>query len=741
MLLKRVLKWLNILIVLAAATVAAAVYWYAWRPLPKTSGTLIAPISGRASIVRDASGMPHITAASIEDALFLQGFATAQDRMWQMDTLRRAAAGRLSEVFGPVALELDRNSRRLRMERLADQHAAALPEADRAVLAAYARGVNYYLETQRRSLPLEFRLAGYDPRPWRIADSVLIGLLMYRDLTTTWTGDLRKAAVLAAGDREKAPALFAAGAGTSPGSNAWAISGRHTATGKPLLANDPHLEYSMPGIWHAVHIRAPGLNVAGTALPGMPCVIIGHNDRIAWGVTNLGFDVQDLYVEKIDVQTGRYVFRGREEQARLERDVIGVKGGARVEYSLWVTRHGPVAVEDGRQLALKWMAAEQGGFQYPFLDLNRASNWQQFTSALARYPGPGQNFVYADVDGNIGYQATGRLPIRRNFDGDVPVDGSTGEFEWEGVIPFEQLPRLFNPDSGRIVTANQNPFTEAFPYKAGGNFAALYRARQIENMLQRRDNWRADEMVIVQKDVYSDFLHFVAKTVAASCEKRGGGQKVHEAAALLREWNGQMEKGTAAPLIATLAYQHLRTALAERAVPGKGPELGSANTAIPNWQVAPMIVERLLRERPKDWFADWDEAIVRSFRGAVEEGQRMQGDDVRRWNWGAYNRLVLSHPIGSQLPLVAKYFNIGPVEQSGSSLTVKQTTRRLGPSMRMAMDLADWDRSQLTLLTGVSAHVLSSHYKDQWEDYYAGRGRAFPFRNFEPDATLNFTPH
>ncbi len=733
--------YLNLGIVAVAAAAAGAVYWYAWRPLPETSGTRRAPLSGRASIARDASGMPHITAESIEDALFLQGFAAAQDRMWQMDTLRRAAGGTLAEVFGPAALQLDREARRLRMERLAELHTAALAQADRAVLAAYARGVNFYLETHRGAPALEFRLAGYDPRPWRIVDSVLIGLLMYRDLTTTWMDDLRKAALLAAGDREKAPALFAAGAGAAPGSNAWVISGRHTASGKPLLANDPHLEYSIPGIWHAVHLRAPGLDVAGVDLPGMPCVIIGHNDRIAWGVTNLGYDVQDLYLEKMDLQTGRYAFRGQQEQARLERDVVKVKGGADVEYSVLVTRHGPVAIEDGRPLALRWAAAEADGFQYPFLDLNRARNWTEFRAALARYPGPGQNFVYADVDGNIGYQATGRLPVRRKFDGDVPADGSSGDYEWDGFIPFEELPTSFNPPSGRIVTANQNPFPASFPYRVGGNFAAPYRARQIEQMLRSREGWRASEMVIVQKDVYSDFLHTLAKELVAAYERRpDGGPAVGEAIALLRGWNGQMEKRTAAPLIATLAYQHIRKAVTERALPGKGTEYAGSNGAIPTNQVAPVVIERLLHERPKDWFDDWDRAILRSFRDAVEEGQRMQGDSVRRWDWGAYNRLTLVHPVGSQLPLVSRYFNIGPVEQSGSGLTVKQTTRRLGPSMRMAVDLADWDRSQLTLLTGISAHVLSSHYKDQWDDYYAGRGRPFPYRRVQAEETLVFEP-
>jgi len=718
-LLKRLLKVLNALILLAFTAGLIGVYWYAWRPLPRTSGTLVAPVAARGSIARDASGMPRITASSIEDALFLQGFATAQDRMWQMDMLRRTAAGRLAEVLGQAGLQMDREARRLRLERLADEHAAALTLGERAAFAAYARGINFYLETHRDRPPVEFRLLRYDPRPWRIADSILVGLQLYRDLTSTWTGDLR------------APnALAAAGPAAAQGSNAWVISGRHTATGKPILANDPHLQYSLPGIWHAVQLSAPGLNAAGVALPGVPGVIIGHNERIAWGMANLGFDVQDLYVEKLDPRTGRYVVRGKEEQARLERNAIGVRGGASVEYTQWVTRNGPVSIVNGQAIALRWTAAEPGGFRYPIIDLNRAANWNEFRAALAGFSGPAQNFVYADVDGNIGYQVAGRLPVRRGFDGTAPVDGASGDYDWLGAIPFDELPHLFNPPSGRIVTANQNPFPPDYAYTVSGNFAAPFRAQRIESILESRSGWRAADMAAIQNDVYSGFLLQFSREVVAA--HKGRGADVADAIAVLRDWNGQMDQNSAAPLLATLAYQHLWTEIAERAA--------EAKLAIPARQTAPAVVQELLRARPRDLFEDWDEIIVRSFREAVDEGRRMQGDNVRRWSWGVYNRLHIPHPVLSRLPFVGRYYTIGPVAQSGSAFTVKQTTRVVGPSMRMALDLADWNRSQLTLLTGVSGQPLSRHLTDQWEDFYRGRGRTFPFDKAEAEDVLEFTP-
>ena len=391
----RIFRYINIVFWILLVAAAGAAYWFAYRVLPQTSGTVQAPVSARVTIARDALGVPHISAANEADAYFAQGYVEAQDRLFQMDGLRRLAAGDLSEIAGPGALELDRDSRRLRMRRMAEAAYASLPAQDRAPLEAYARGVNHFLRTHLHTLPVEFTLLGYSPRPWSVVDTILIGLHMYRDLTTTWKDEILKRDMLAAGDRAKVNFLFPARSGgeLQPGSNAWAVSGAHTASGKPILCNDMHLEYSIPGIWYMVHLRAPGLDVSGVSLPGTPAVIVGHNQRIAWGVTNLHFDVQDLYIENFDPNTGRYLYRGQWEQARQEREIIPVKGARPVEMPLWVTRHGPLYIDDAKEhLALRWAAAEPGIFQFPFPELNRADNWQEFTRALARYPGSGAEF-------------------------------------------------------------------------------------------------------------------------------------------------------------------------------------------------------------------------------------------------------------------------------------------------------------------------------------------------------------
>ena len=735
-LVSRIVKVVNISIAALLVVGMGLVYWYVWRPLPERSGTIDAPVGAGATVHFDTHGEPHIRAASLEDAFFIQGYVTAQDRLWQMDALRRYAAGSLAEILGPSLVESDRESRKLRMRRIAEDAYVTLPPADRAAFAAYTRGVNQFIATHLNNLPLEFTLLKYQPRPWSVVDCLLLCLHMYRNLTTTWKDEIVKNNLLSQGNRAKVEFLYPMhGLGdTSPGSNAWAIAGSRTASGKPLLSSDMHLEYSLPGIWYMTHLEAPGLNAAGVALPGAPGIIVGHNQRIAWGVTNLHFDVQDLYAEKFDDRTGRYLFRGQAKQARAEREIIRVKGAPNVEMTVWVTRHGPIYLTDGTErFALRWTAAEPGMLQYPFLDVDRAQNWREFTAAIARLPGPGSNFVYADVDGNIGYHAAGALPRRRNYRGDVPVDGTSGNFEWDGYIPFDELPSLYNPPSGMIVSANQNAFPENFPYPMNGNFAPPYRSQQIRALLSARNGWRAEEMLGVQKDIYSAFSHFLALQLVSAYQKRNAHNPGMESAVgLLRSWNGQMDKDLAAPLLATLAYQHLRRAIAENA--------STATGLVYESNLAPIVVERLLTERPAGWFADYDETLLRVLADAVEEGRRMQGRDPTRWHYGDYLRVAINNPVLHEVPLFGKYFDIGPVPMSGSTTTVKQTTRTLAPSMRMNADLGDWDRSLLNIPIGQSGQILSSHYKDQWVDYYYARSYPMQFGKVDAKSTLTFNP-
>jgi len=708
------LRLLNLSIAVLLIALVAGAYWYAWRPLAQTSGQISAPISAAARIARDAQGVPHIQAASWEDAIFLEGYAMAQDRLWQMDGMRRRTAGELAEVIGPAAVESDQEARRMNLRQIAEAQEKALKPEERAVMAAFARGLNYFIETHRDRLPLEFTLLRYDPRPWSVRDCVLAGLEMYRSLSNSWRGELLKQKMLASGERAKVEYLFPVRTGhePQPGSNAWALAGSHAVNGKPILANDPHLEFSIPSPWYLVHLKAPGLDVTGAAIIGMPAVIIGHNDRIAWGVTNLQFDVQDLFSQPARANI------------RVEQDAIAVKGATIIPITRGLTKDGPLFVADGReQFALHWTAAETGGFSFPFLAIDQARNWDEFRAALEHFGGPGQNFVYADTDGNIGYQAAGLLPIRKSCPGDVPAE--IADCEWAGFIPFDQLPSAYNPPAGIIVSANQNPFPADYPYQVDGNFAPPYRANQIRALLGSRGKWKAEEILKVETDVYSAFDHFVAQQVVAAFDaNKPTNPQTQEAVALLRQWNGQMEKGQAAPMLASLIYEQLRKRIAERAASGMGDVYQTF--------MAPSVVERLLRERPPYWFPDYNLFLLRCLVGAIEEGQKIQGSKPSRWDYGQYQALQIVNPVEGRLALIGSFFNLGPVPMNGAPTTVKQYTRRLGPSLRMIVDLANLDHSVANLATGESGQPLSPHYKDQWDAYYAGR--SFPMQYGKVDA-------
>ncbi|MBV9294678.1 MAG: penicillin acylase family protein [Acidobacteriaceae bacterium] len=768
----RIVRIVNVSIAVLIVLIAIAVYWYAVRPLPKTSGELIAPIAGNATIQRDARGVPHIEASSWQDAIFLQGYVTAQDRLWQMDGLRRFGAGNLAEVFGAAAVSADEHSRRMRMRAIAETDVARLTPESRAVLVEYARGVNYFIDTHRGDFSLEFSLPGhaYDPQPWTLSDSMLVGVVMFRDMTDESKFTFDKGRVLGQGaDPAKVRTLFPATQGqyVSPGSNAWAVSGTHTADGKTMAANDPHLAYAIPGTWHLVHLQAPGLNVSGAALPGLPCVITGHNQQIAWGVTNLEADTLDLYVEQLDERTGRYVFQGKWEQAQLDRQFLGVRGGKPVQVDTWVTRHGPVIIQaNGKAYSMRWSAAD--GFGFPFFDVNRAQNWQQFRAAISTFWGPPQNFIYADKAGNIGFQAAGKVPIRRDFDGDVPLDGSSGTFEWDGYIPFEQMPSIYNPPSGIVATANQDSFAPDFPYRISGDFADPYRVRQIRALLQAKNKLTVDDMLAVQKDVYSAYDHFLAQQVIAACGGiRQNDQMVRDAVDILRRWNGQMDKDEAAPMMTQLLNNTLGTTLVVsllqpainkavqeklKAQPQNSPEktggrpgyriVGFAGPGIPEILPRPQVIENLLRQRPPGWVAkdDWDTWLIDNFRSALNDGRRQQGTPVSRWKWGRLLQWKFAHPVGKQLPLVDRFFDIGPAEMSGSGTTVKQTTGTLGPSERMVVDLGNLDNSVQNLPAGESGFVASRHYKDQWPAYYAGKSFPMQFDRVDAKEVLRVKP-
>jgi penicillin G amidase len=732
----RLVKTAIVSIAILVSIIFIAAYWLAWRPLPKISGTIAAPVSGPATISRDALGVPHIKAASIKDALFLQGFATAQDRLWQMDNFRRFAAGDLSEVYGVATLPTDRLSRAMGMRRIAEHHTRSLPPEQMSFLTAYASGVNFYIHTSRGRWSLEFWIPHpYQPRDWTPVDSMLVLLMMFRDLTTSWQTDLARCMLFAsAKSRARAEQLFPVTQGgyVSPGSNSWAVSGAKARLGGAMLASDPHLGYSIPSVWHMVHLESPDLNVIGVALPAVPGVTIGHNENIAWGMTNIGADYQDLYEEQINFQTGEYVFRGKPRQAVLDRQTIQVRAAKPVELKTWITVHGPIIVtERGKNYALRWTAADR--LTFPGLDVNRARSWHEFRDALRGFRGPPQNVTYADRQGNIGYQATGAMPIRPNFRGNVPIDGSSGENEWAGYVPFESLPSYSNPPNGVIATANQNPFPPDFPYPVEGSFADPYRVNQIHALLRSSTRFDVRQMLAIESDVYSAFHKFLADRVLLAFDRLGSVDPlVEQTIPLFRKWNGQMVQSNPAPLVTELLNRRISAWLIGSVAPGSHVSLS----------VRPYQIQLLMEQQPKGWVDNdsWDRWLLHRLSEVLSEGVRIQGNDISQWRYSKVMSWNFLHPIGSHIPVVNRFFDIGPIGMSGAGTTVKQISPTMGPSMRMIVDWADIDRSVQNIAVGESGHIASLHYKDQWEAFYEGRSFSMKFNRIEPKDVLRITP-
>src|SRR5450432_217277 len=608
----RFLGWLVLALLLVVAAGIVWLYSIARSALPDLDGAIPVPgISGPVSVSRDSHGVPTIEAATLDDLFFAQGYITSQDRLFQMDLLRRAASGELSEIVGDVALQHDRQQRILGIRATAEKGLLAATPEDREQFAAYARGVNTYIRGHRDRLPLEFRVLHYSPRPWTETDSLMIAYQMVETLSTNPMAALTREQVLAklgpeltadlyvntswrdhpptavspsleAPPSEATPARSVSANSRPPvelsellkpwlapffreqpvalGSNDWVVSGAHTISGKPLLSNDMHLGHQMPNLWYEAHLRSGDFDVTGVTLPGYPYVIVGHNQRVAWGFTNVGPAVEDAFIETFNAQ-GQYLTPDGWKQPDVRQEVIHVKGKPDVVVNVEITRHGPIVTDlapgETRKIALRWTLYD--GIRNPFFHVDSAQNWDQFRRAFSEFDAPGQNVVYADVDGNIGYQTTGKVPIRASGDGSLPVDGSNNAHEWTSYILFDKLPSVLNPPSGIIATANGRITPDGYPYSIGVQWEAPWRTDRIYRVLGSGKKFAAADMLALETDVYSELDRFVAdKFVYAIDHAKNVSPRAHQAADILRKWNGQMDANSSAPAIATEARNELR---------------------------------------------------------------------------------------------------------------------------------------------------------------------------------------
>jgi penicillin amidase len=771
---KRFLKPLVFLVLsLVGLVIVGGLAWVYQRnhaSLPRLDGTIRVPgLAARAEVLRDARGVPHIRAQSLGDAVFSQGYVSAQDRLWQMDLSRRRAEGRLSEIFGDRTLRYDIESRTLGLPRVAERAVAELDPDTRRLLDFYARGVNAFLASHRNRLPIEFLLLRYQPQPWREVDSVAVAMNLSTSLSQTWDDDLMRERVAAKLGKEFAADVFpdhsaldvpvadvplASRAGPPKhgnqnsklgirpslqssgfdfrvsvssggmGSNNWVLSGSHTKSGKPLLANDPHLSHSIPSVWYMIHLKEPGLDVSGVSLAGLPLVIIGHNERIAWGMTNTGPDVQDLYIESFNPRDpNKYLRNGQWVNAEVRDEVIKVRGQRDYHLTVKVTRHGPVISHDGnRDLALRWTALEPRAIRLPFLRINQASNWQEFTAALRDFTVPMQNFVYADVDGNIGYYAAGLVPVRKQGDGAAPVPGSTDDHDWIGFIPFDDLPHSFNPKTGMIATANGRVVPDSYTFFITAKWDAPYRTARIFQLLREGNSFTPSDMLRIQTDIQTLEDEWLAKqTLSAAAKQAPGGPDAQYALDVLRAWDGQARADSAA----TLVCEVTRHALLARILK---PRLGNDLSGY-YWPMSTIFLQNVLEQNLTRWLPPGDTDFNMTLMKSLEEGVRripsmVHSQSHAAWRWGDTIPLTFHHSLSGGLPLLGCLLNVGLFPQAGTSTTVKQTTPWLGPSMRMVVDFSDFDQSMQNITLGESGQVFSPYYKDQFEAWYTGQ--SFP---------------
>jgi penicillin amidase len=756
-----------LLVVLVAGGAGGYLFYQLRGSLPQVEGTAkLQGLTTQVEVLRDSNGVPHLFGADIRDLARAMGYTHAQDRFFHMEVSRRLGSGRLAEIFGAGAVASDRVARRMGLASAARMELERMAPEAREVLEAYASGVNAYLAAHAGRLPPEFRLLELAPSPWEAADSLVIGkwmayLLSYNGRVEMLRGNLSTVVGLDSAYRltglppppeaatssdvgrplSRVAALDPENKGLFPiypgASNAWVVSSEKSGTGKPLLASDPHLGLSMPSTWYEIHLSGGGYDVSGASLPGVPLVLIGQNRRIAWGITALLADVQDLYLETPNPANPRQ-YAGPEGFLDLEivSETIPVKGGSPVTEEVRVSRHGVIVGEtkDGRLLAQKWDALWSGDHFQALLALNRAGSWEEFTSSLRTWASPPLAFLYADVEGNIGFFPAGEIPVRTTHDGTLPVDGASGAFEWQGTIPHELKPMIFNPEGGVLVSANHAMLPPEAPYPLGADTLAAYRADRIRDLLRTIPKPTLDDFQRIQSDRYDRSTEPVLRVAVGLRPSEGNGVQAVEK---LRNWNGQMTEGPA-PAI----YQALYGRLIENTFKDEiGDELFSSYLDFLELGHAGGLYAVLDDEASPFWddrgtpeVENRERVFLKSLDEAVALLASLQGDDVNAWDWRSLHDVRFVHPMGSEEPL-AWLFSRGPVPFGGSTFTLSNAVvslrepfqTPLGTSFRFLADLSNPDASRSVVPTGASGHPLSPHYFDQNAGWLEGRSHALPF--------------
>ena len=731
------------------------------RRLAQTNGTIkVLGLKDQVRVVRDHAGIPHIYAKNVDDLFFAQGFVQAQDRLFQIDLWRRSAQGRLAEILGPEFVERDRLARLMHYRGDSEAEWTSYAPDAKPIVEQFVKGINAWVTIARKNLPIEFTYAGYAPELWQPEDllSRAEGFTMggnalgevFRARLTALVGPELAAQLRPPEPRipVKVPAgvdlsiiddhleaqLLTIGAGARfsqlekqavrtdgeltplEGSNNWVVSGRKSETGKPLLANDPHRNLDHPSLRYLVHLNAPGWNVIGAVQPYLPGVSVGHNERIAWGLTVFLTDAQDLYIEKLNPDNPRqYQYRGKWVDLATEKDRIAVKGrDTPVEVEYQYTNHGPVVTTDSKKhqaIVLRWTGAEPGTVGYlGDLSLDRAHNWEEFRKALAHHKMPAENFVYADVDGNIGYQAAGLSPVRPNWPGLLPVPGWTGEYEWNGWFSVDDLPHAFNPDSGFLATANNDVLPPGEKRPIGYDWSNPARINRIRQVLTSREKLGVTDFEKLQHDAVA---WNAEQLVPLLTRLKSDDRDVEHARTQLVAWDRDMLRSSAAATIYFVWEERALQLLVGSKIAGP--------LAVEYARWGGDVLVPALTHPGRPWFGqnaakDRDGLLIEALAAAVKELKQKCGNDMSQWAWGSLHSATFEHPLAVNAQM-ASLLNVGPISRDGYGLTPLSTggkgfSQTVGATFREVMDVSDWDRSVATSAPGQSGQPGSPHFSD-----------------------------
>ena len=751
--------------------------------LPDYEGEVrVSEVSENIDVYRDTLGIPYIYAGSDEDAAFALGFLHAQERLFQMEMIRRAGEGRLSEIFGSRMIAYDKMFRTLGISKVASKTLNVASPLSKSILAAYSKGVNQFLNTRKGKYSLEFALLGYDPEPWKPEDSIIAAKMLAWELNIAWWGDFAYAQLIEKFDSAKVKAIlpdekymptiippksgnfsildleminvdkefreFIGFDGTHIGSNNWTVNGEKSESGFPIIANDPHLSLGTPSRWYIASINSPDWQADGFTIPGLPAIVIGKNKNVSWTVTNVMADDTDFYIEKLDSSEKKYLLDGEWRNLEISEEILKVKDSLDVIFKIKETHRGPLVSDihtynilfdessrtpqDTFAVSMRWTAFDTSDELLAMLRINKAENWDDFKSAVEEFKTPGQNFVYADIAGNIGYICGAKIPIRKNLNPFYVYNGTTTDSDWSGFVPYDKMPMMFNPKQNYIATAN-NKIEHNFKYYISNLWEPPSRVERINELMEEKEKHTAEDFAVYQTDLKSRYAPFVTEKILASFDGvKVKNRNLKTAIELLDKWDFDFSASAQTPAIYSVFYNNL---LKNIFLDDMGESLFKKYSFLAN--IPFRSVKKILSDSSSAWIDNINtkktetrnDIIRKSLADAVIYFEENFGESPAQWQWGKIHTLTFEHNFSGESSLLDKVINIGPFKMGGNGTTVFNTEYSftdpyevvIGPSMRFVYDLAEKEEFYAILPTGQSGHFLSDHYNDMTKLWLEGR--------------------